>query len=255
MSSCQSWQNTLSSNNVHICGSLGKDANLQCGKDYVNIDHTSNTDNWQPAQTPTIKDDIEGNDKQVQQELKGERKELILVIAPHITDYCLSTCHMASRPPSVSMKLSSWACTTSKTNLLDPITWSPPWVVSRPCWSSACSRQGEKAPLRVHPRTVNILFTNSREIFMNVRSSSWITGRLILQVEFSFLWLRSKLHFINVLLFVASTSTSTHIVCSCTLRHVGNSGSKSLVSVATLPPVIHGLANSSSTQHTRLAVE
>ena len=44
---------------------------------------------------------------------------------------------------------------------------------------------------------------------------------------------------------------TTHIVCSCTLRHVGNSGSKSLVSVATLPPVIHGLANSSSTQHTR----
>ena len=48
-------------------------------------------------------------------------------------------------------------------------------------------------------------------------------------------------------------STSTHNVGSCKLRYVGNSGSKSLVSVATRPPVIHGLANSSSTQHnTRL---
>ena len=32
----------------------------------------------------------------------------------------------------------------------------------------------------------------------------------------------------------------------------GNSASKSRVSVATRPPVIHGLANSSSIQHTRV---
>ena len=47
---------------------------------------------------------IEANG-QVQQELRGERKELILVIVSHITDYCLSSCQMAARPPSVALIL------------------------------------------------------------------------------------------------------------------------------------------------------
>ena len=50
----------------------------------------------------------------------------------------------------------------------------------------------------VHPRSENIHFT-WEEIDMIGQSSAIITGRLILPVESSFLWLRSELHLINVL--------------------------------------------------------